>query len=373
MNPGPRPWNPRAAVDHALFALLPALATAWLVHIAFAHGVGALDFRDSFYVAAHRTLHGGDPYAWTRQQIVAGISFPYPSLTGLLFAPLALLPPGAASAVFTAVCLLAVPAALRVLEVRDWRVYGLVLLWSPVVVGWQTGNVSLLLLLGLAAAWRLRSRPAVLGLIVAVIVSIKPIAAPLALWLLVSRRYVACAWTVLAGLALGLVSWSVVGWGALGEWLHMVARQGDLLYRKGYGVIAVGSDLGLSRQSGMLVSIALALAVACWCVRRRRELGERGVFAVSVALMLVVSPQVDSHYFALLIAPLALTRRRLGWVWCLPLILWACPAADAAGWQAALWWAVVVIVAVAGIRAGCRRAAVPESGPDLSAAQAVIG
>jgi alpha-1,2-mannosyltransferase len=377
MNAAPQPYTRHAAVDHALFGFLPLLATVWLVHTAFSHGVGAVDFRGSFYVAGHRTLHGGDPYAWTSRQILAGFSFPYPSLAALLFVPMALVPAGVASALFTGICLLSVPAALAVLRVRDWRVYGLVLLWSPVVVGWQTGNLSLLILLGLACAWRWRGHAALLGLLVAAMVSIKPIVAPLALWLLLSRRYAACGWAVAFGLALGAVSWTVVGWSALGEWLHLVARQGDLLFGRGYAIVALGSDVGVGHQTGLLISLAVAAAVAGGCVWRRHELGERGIFAIAVVLMLIVSPQVDSHYFALLIAPLALFHDRLSRVWGLPVVLWLCPAADAAGWQAMLWWLVVVGVSAAGLRAGWqRRTPAPagaETGSEFSPQPVLIG
>ena len=45
-----------------------------------------------------------------------------------------------------------------VLGVRDWRCYGLLLLWPPVISAVQTGNVTLWFALAAALAWRFRDR-----------------------------------------------------------------------------------------------------------------------------------------------------------------------------------------------------------------------
>ena len=58
------------------------------------------------------------------------------------------------------VVLVAVALAVPwVLGVRDWRCYGLLLLWPPVIWSIQTGNVTLWFALAAAIAWRLRDRP----------------------------------------------------------------------------------------------------------------------------------------------------------------------------------------------------------------------
>ena len=57
-----------------------------------------------------------------------------------------------------AVLVLVALAILFVLGVRDWRCYGLVLLWPPVISAIQTGNVTLWFALALALAWRFRDR-----------------------------------------------------------------------------------------------------------------------------------------------------------------------------------------------------------------------
>ena len=49
------------------------------------------------------------------------------------------------------------------LGVRDWRLYGFVFLWLPVVAEWETANVTLFLALGIGMVWRYRDRPIVAG------------------------------------------------------------------------------------------------------------------------------------------------------------------------------------------------------------------
>jgi hypothetical protein len=73
--------------DHAVFGLIPAIVTAWLPYQPFTRGLGSVDLRNDFWPAGDRVLHGADPYAWTRAQFAAGISFRYPALTAILFAP----------------------------------------------------------------------------------------------------------------------------------------------------------------------------------------------------------------------------------------------------------------------------------------------
>ena len=340
----PQRLNRRRALEHAVFAVLPGLVTVWLLLYVSTTHLGAVDFRQDFWVAGWRVIHGGDPYAWTRVQIASGASFPYPALAALLFVPFALIPVGASSVLFTVLCIVSVAAALRMLAPRDWRLYGMVALWPAVVSGWQTGNLTLLLVLGIACLWRYRGRPFVAGVLVALLISIKPIVFPLGIWLIATRRYRAAGYAVLAGLTINLAAFTVVGWSALGGWLHLISVQGDLLYRKGYAVVAVAADVGLSRQAGTVLEVAIGLLVATACIRAGRRGLEATALAVAVLLMLVASPQVDLHYFALLLVPLAILRPRLQRLWFVPLALWVCPASHASAWQAGLFWLVVALV-----------------------------
>ena len=72
--------------------------------------------------------------------------------------PFTLLPVEAAGLLVMALLVGAALAIPCVLGVRDWRCYGLLLLWPPVLSAVQTGSVTILLALGAALAWRYRDR-----------------------------------------------------------------------------------------------------------------------------------------------------------------------------------------------------------------------
>jgi alpha-1,2-mannosyltransferase len=325
--------------------LVPILVTVWVIYRMYASGIAAVDFRDSFWVAGWRTLHGLDPYRWTQVQILRGVSFPYPALTAVLLAPLGLLSSFSESFAISALGVIAAPVSLWVLRIRDWRVYGAVALWAPVVVGWQAANFTLVLVVGLALLWRFRDRKWVAGAIVACLVAIKPIMAPLWLWLVLTRRWRAAAIGAAIGTLVTAASWTVVGWHEFGRWLSLLSLQGRLRDSAGYSLVALATHLGLGRTVGVALMVAFGCAlclVAAVAARRKRDVG---VFAAAVLLTIVVSPQVDMHYFALLLVPLALTRPRLSWPWLVPLALWASPADSHHWWQILLWWSVIGVMA----------------------------
>jgi hypothetical protein len=337
-------------VEHAVFAVVPMVVVAVALWYAYRGGYDAGDFRHSFYLAGTRLLHGGNLYAWTRKDWAAGVSFPYPALTALLVAPATLVSAHLAGSLFMVFCLAAVPLTLWLLDVRDWRVYGIAMLWCPVVIGWQTANLTLPILLGTAVVWRWRDEPRRCGILVALLISLKPIALPLGLFLIASRRYRASAWSLGTGIALGAVSWSVVGWPALTEWLRLVSSQSRILYRSGYSLISLMAHAGVSRGSATILQITAAaiFLLACgWLAHRGRE---AAAFGLSCALMLVASPLVDSHYFAFLIIPVGLAHRRLNAAWAVPVLLWVCPATHPEEWQIVLWWLCASSVVGASLR-----------------------
>ena len=180
----------RRLVPLVVWGVLPiamiaaALAGSYEIHYAG-------DFHYSFWPAGQDVLHGLTPYVDPgAPEIAEAIAFVYPALGALLLTPFALLPRELADAVFTALNIACVPLMLRVLGVRDWRVYGAALLCLPVLSGWLVGNVTLFLGLGIALLWRHRDRPVAAGVLVAAIVSFKLFLWPLGLWLLATRRYV---------------------------------------------------------------------------------------------------------------------------------------------------------------------------------------
>lgn len=337
------PLDAERVLELIVFGALPLVAVVVLAVRMFAAGDGALDFGHDYWVAASRLLNHGDPWAWSRAQLAGGAGFTCPAMAAIIFVPLALLPVGVADAVFTGACMVFALLTLRVLSVRDWRLYGLVLLWGPVVSAWQTANLTLLLGLGIALMWRYRDRPLIAGAIVALVISLKPFTWPLALWLLVTRRYRAACHLVWVGLALNLVAWLVVGPRRIFDYLRLSSYVTRTHFRTGYGIPALAVHLGLSPTARTVAELALALAVALVCVWEGRRGRDRPALTASIAIALLASPLLWSQYLALLIVPLALARPRLGWLWGIPFLLWACPA-NAVLWQELLLWAGAAVV-----------------------------
>lgn len=318
---------------------LPVLLTALLL-VTFATGANlAVDFHQSFWPAGRDVLHGMSPYPDPHAYVVAhGEAFVYPAPAALLFAVFALLPRGAADGVFTALTLLAVPLTLWVLGVRDWRVYGLVLLWPAVIVTWQTANVTTLLGLAAACAWRWRDRAVVAGAAVAVVVAMKVFLWPLGLWLLATRRFAAAAWALGVGLAVNVVAWAVLGFDEIGRYLQLMRALDNALGPKAYSLATIGT-------AGEALTAAVAVALVVTILR----VDERRAMVLCVALALIASPLVWSHYFALLLVPLALAYPRLHPAWALPVVAWV-PAVDPNTWQLALMLGIACAVVGACVR-----------------------
>ena len=142
------------------------------------------------------------------------------------------------------------------------------------------------------------------------------------------------------------MSWTVLGWHELGRWLSLLSLQGSLRDSVGYSLTALVTHVGLGR------AVADVLTVVLGCMRSsepRRFWAKAGqekrLFGVLILLTIVISPEVDSHYFAMLLVPLAITRPRLSWAWLTPLLLWLCPATASNLWQSLVWWSLVGAVA----------------------------
>ena len=331
------------AATHVILGVVPVVITAYVVVGGFAHGA-AYDLNWSYYPAARRLLEGTSPYAVSHKELKEGIAFVYPALAVLLFAPLALVGRVLSDHLYMLFCLLLVPATLRVAGVRDWRTYGLPLMCLPVIVGWQGGNVTLPLMFLVAMSWRYRTKPLIAGLIVAAAISVKPFMWPLGLWLLVTRRWRASLWALASGALLNLLAWAAVGFNGIGAYLRVSGQVTKMEWRNGYGMLAVAHHLGLGRGAGDVLLVAGSAAIAAALVYqgfvRHRE---REAMVVTVALMLVASPLVWSHYFALLVVPIALTRNHLSAIWFVPLAMVVCPTTNPSAAELVLAWAVGAI------------------------------
>src|SRR5947209_13692997 len=155
--PAGGPLSPRSLVWPVALGV-PAIVLLW---VGLKAAYGAHDFYDFriFWDAGRAVLHGHNPYP---PATVAALrhqdQFVYPAFSAVAMAPLALLPLPAAATLFIAANLVAVPLALWTVGVRDWRCHAITLCSIATLQGVVMGQLSCLILLAAAAAWRWRDR-----------------------------------------------------------------------------------------------------------------------------------------------------------------------------------------------------------------------
>jgi hypothetical protein len=293
----------------------------------------ATDFHYAFWPAARHVLEGTSPYS----SIVdfGRLPFVYPAPAAVLLSPFGLVPRPIADALFTLLLVAAAVVALRLCRVRDWRCYGIALLWAPVFSAVQAANITLLLALGLAVLWRVRDRAIAAAAIAALLVAVKLFLWPIVVWLAIRRGFRSAAWSVLLSVFLTISSWSVIGFAGFNDYPHLVRLVERMEAPKSYSLVALGLKLGLGHASATALALTTGAVVltAAVLVARREEDGRRS-FALVVAATILLSPVVWLHYFALLVVPIVLLRPRFGPLWLLPLLLWPCPVML----STATWW-----------------------------------
>jgi hypothetical protein len=336
--PGSRPTSR----DFALYAAIPAVLTVIAIMIFWSIGSFAGDFRDQYWSAGLRVLHGQSPYLLSQLKIDKGLAFPYPPLGALLFVPFALIARGPSEILFTLVCFGSLAGTFMVLGVRDWRIYGIVLLWLPVINAWQSANLTLPLILLIALVWRYRHRPAVAGIVTAVAISLKPFVWPLLVWLVATRRYRAAGVAALTGLVVNLLAVAIVGFDQVSRYLTDASRVSGAFYRIAYTPLALTLHLGIGRNAATAVEIAAAAAAAVACLAVGRRGDDLGALTLLIVLTLLATPVLWMHYFALALVPLAIARPRLEPIWALPIVLIVC------GTRSTWTWEIVLALGVMG-------------------------
>ena len=217
----------------------------------------------------------------TREAVVVGNPAAYLPAFILASVPLALLPATAASWFWLVVLSAAVLASMWILEVRDWRCLVLAAT-SPVVVhGLWYGNLTVLLVLPLALAWRYRDRAAGAGIAVGAAVAAKLFVWPLVVWLLLTRRFRAAAWAAGSAVVLVLGAWALLGFQGLRDYPSLLRAVQDVYALRSLSISTVAGALGASVSAAVAVAalVGLAcLALAAWLVRRtgRRPARVRG-------------------------------------------------------------------------------------------------
>jgi hypothetical protein len=350
----------------ALGVLPPLLLLVILVG-SYRSGTGAwaIDFHGNFVVPGQEILNGHSPYhpdvlVRVREAVAAGarpddfqdgVFAAYPAPALLLGVPFSLLPSALAEWLWAAAMLGAGGLALRIVGVRDWRVYGAALLTPAALSSVLLGAVDLALVLGLAICWRWRDHAGRAGVALGAIVALKLVAAPLVAWLLVTRRWRAAATAGAVSLGLWLGGWALIGFHGFSGYPHLLSILTDIESNRGYSAVAYANQIGISGSAAALAPylLGMCLLAALWVVSRRREGGDEAAFLIGVLLLFAFSPIVWHHYLLLLFVPLAVYCPRFAPIWTLPLVCWVV-------WKGAFFytgWAerIVFLVVVAGITA----------------------
>jgi alpha-1,2-mannosyltransferase len=345
------------AAERLALGLLPPLLV--LVLIAARYAIGkhlGFDYRPLWEASRH-VFEGASPYPASTAALHNEQQFVYPPLAALLAAPFAVFPFGVAAALLAAFELAATVLTLRVLRVRDWRCYGVVFLWYPVIQNLLIGSITSLLALGLAIAWRYRDDARAATPVAAAVAATKVFLWPLLFWLAVTRMRVAvrAAALAVAGVA---ISWAVIGFAGLTSYPHLLDRVSALEQSKSYSAVALGIALGLPAGPARILAVAVGTVVlfsVLMVARRGGADADRRAFVLAIAAAFLFSPIVWTHYLALLVVPVAITRRTLSPLWFVPLLMWLTPGqSDGHAWRVIVGVSVWVVVLAATFWPGWR-------------------
>lgn len=247
---------------------------------------------------------------------------------GIAVGPLAGLELEFAAVLWYLLHLLALVATCALLPVPGWTrlaTFGVAALSLGVTRDLVLGNVSVLLLLPLAVAWRWLDRPA--GAVAqALAMSVRPTLGTLLVWQSLRRQWRVVAWTIGSGLVIIVLTLPFVGLEGYREYLTVLRNLGGVTGVEhnldlGSTLVAVGVD-ERAAELALLAGYGLAIAAVGLSLRREPELG----FVVTATASLLLSPLLWDHYLAMLVLPAAyLAARGQAWGLALPLASWLPP------------------------------------------------
>ena len=309
-----------------LFAVLPLVLVPVLLHAAGSDYLW--DFRKEFMPAGRAILDGDSPYPHSLDELASHANYVYPPLAALVMAPLTWLPQALAEGIFVALSLAAPALALWLLRVRDWRCYGIVYLWPPLLGGVSLGTLSPLLALARRGGLALAPLGAALGATLTGAAVAKLFMWPL-LVLLRGRRPLArrrSSRSPAAGLAV-LASWALIGFAGLADYPRLLSELSRVESPRGYSPTSLALAAGLPREAALAFAVAVGLPLLVAAARARAPPVEASspALACAIAAALALSPVVWLHYLVLLVVPIAAARDRLGLVWFAPLLFWLTP------------------------------------------------
>src|SRR5438067_664019 len=312
------------SLEALVFVVLP-LACAGLFAYVVVRSPALFDFQ-TFWQSGRDVLHGHSPHPAllpTSATTASFRPFVYPAPAAGLMVPFALLPWAVAEVVWVGLGLASVFGTLRLLDVRNWRVYGVVFVWPPVWSAVGNGTATLLLVFACVALWRWRSRPYVAGTLLALLIVFKLYLWPLGLWLLATRRSRAAVTSFLVTMTAMVAGWAAIGFAGLTGYPRLLSRLTALVADQSYSPYAFARSLGAGTAGAQAAMLCAGTALLVGIVvGARRAHGDEVAFMLAIAASLTLTPIVWPHYFALLLVVVALASRELGVGWALPIPAW---------------------------------------------------
>ncbi|MGH3133093.1 MAG: glycosyltransferase family 87 protein [Gaiellaceae bacterium] len=285
----------------------------------------AYDLVQVYVPAGERVLEGASPFPTLDDPVLEqNAAYVYPPLTALLAVPLTALPDARLAILGVIGSLAALFGALWLLGVRDPRCYAVFALWPPTILAWQNANLSVLVVLACALAWRFRESWPRSGAALGLGVALKLVLWPLVFWFLATRRVWAAAVAGCVTAATVLLSWAVIGFDGLSSYPALLARLTELETKDtpGVSIFSAAIELGASTALAHLAALATGGSLLAASVVLARKRDDRAAFTLALLAVPAFTPIVWLHYLTLLALPLAIYRPRLSASWGIPLLFW---------------------------------------------------
>ena len=327
----------RRILEIVLLGVLPIVVAVAMFAAASSSGSLAADFHNELYPEAKLLLDWENPFPGPDHPLEEGKNLVWPPVAALFVTPLTILPAGGADWAIAILGLVAAMLSLRIVGVRDWRVYGAFALWPPVIGEIRVAHLTPFLCVLVALAWRYRDVRFAPGVAVGLAGAVKFFLWPLGVWLAAmgkAREMLVAAAVAAASLLL------VLPFTGLDDYFRTLLDLGDTFDQDSYSPFGFLVQIGVSEGIARAVTLAIGVALLFFCWRRA-SLG------LAVAAALVMSPIVWLDYYAVAAVPLAVVRPRLSVVWLVPIATWGLLSAGIGagnGWGSARVLIVFTIV-----------------------------
>ena len=216
----------RACATPLCFAVLPAVIVIAMFAVAQESGSLSVDFHNELYPEAKKLLDWENPFPGPEAELWHGHNLIWPPRRGVprraVHAALA----GAADWAIAITGLALFMLSLRIVGVRDWRVYGVFAMWPSVIGEIRVSHLTPVLCLLAAVAWRYRDTRGAPGLAVGLAAAIKFFLWPLGVWLAATGRRTDAA---IAALVAGSSLLLVLPFTGLDDYVRSLARAGPHL------------------------------------------------------------------------------------------------------------------------------------------------